>query len=197
MNYGEELAFWYLRLNGFFPISNFVIHKSSEVEYSSDCDLLAIRPPYVYEEIGGKQDDWDTFLNERFDLNLTIGLICEVKTGGYKLKEIFRESNLIYSIRRLGFVPPRKIMSVAKELDSHAVLRISETYQIGKLLIANHFIDNKNSERLLFYSLDKVIEIIKNRIAKYQYEKYRDRIFFNSTLVQYFMDDIFKKKDAE
>jgi hypothetical protein len=31
MNHGEELVYWYLRLNGFFPLSNFVVHKSSQV----------------------------------------------------------------------------------------------------------------------------------------------------------------------
>jgi hypothetical protein len=27
MNSSEELAYWYLRLNGFFPLTNFVIHR--------------------------------------------------------------------------------------------------------------------------------------------------------------------------
>jgi len=32
MNYGElAVPIWYLRLNGFFPISNFVVHASGEV----------------------------------------------------------------------------------------------------------------------------------------------------------------------
>jgi hypothetical protein len=26
MNSSEELAYWYLRLNGFFPLTNFVVH---------------------------------------------------------------------------------------------------------------------------------------------------------------------------
>ncbi len=28
MNYAETLAYWYLRLNGFFPLKNFVLHSS-------------------------------------------------------------------------------------------------------------------------------------------------------------------------
>ena len=27
MNFAEELVYWYLRLNGFFPITNFVLHR--------------------------------------------------------------------------------------------------------------------------------------------------------------------------
>ena len=38
-NYGEELAYWYLRLNGFFLIENFVIHNQ-EHENGSDVDML-------------------------------------------------------------------------------------------------------------------------------------------------------------
>jgi len=32
MNHAEDAAFWYLRLNGFFAITNFVIHASANVE---------------------------------------------------------------------------------------------------------------------------------------------------------------------
>lgn len=28
MNYGETLAYWYLRLNGFFLLNNFVVHRT-------------------------------------------------------------------------------------------------------------------------------------------------------------------------
>lgn len=42
MNYGEELAYWYLRFNGFFPISNFVVHRSSGIKRTSDVDVLAV-----------------------------------------------------------------------------------------------------------------------------------------------------------
>jgi hypothetical protein len=48
MNYGETNAYWYLRLNGFFLINNFVIHRTDEIAYSSDIDILGIRLPYVF-----------------------------------------------------------------------------------------------------------------------------------------------------
>ena len=45
MNYGETLAYWYLRLNGFFLLRNFVLHPLHESEandrYTADSDLLA------------------------------------------------------------------------------------------------------------------------------------------------------------
>ena len=27
MNFAEQLVYWYLRLNGYFPITNFVLHQ--------------------------------------------------------------------------------------------------------------------------------------------------------------------------
>jgi hypothetical protein len=93
MNYGEEYTYWYLRLNGFFPITNFVIHQSTQVQFSSDCDVLAIRLPKVYEEIGGTQEDWDPFLRAHMDFSRILGIICEVKTGGYKIEDIFKSEN--------------------------------------------------------------------------------------------------------
>ena len=60
MNFGETLAYWYLRLNGFFPLSNLVLHRyPSALEYSADCDLLALRLPHTFEDVGGQGDDWD------------------------------------------------------------------------------------------------------------------------------------------
>lgn len=109
MNYGEKIAYWYLRFNGFFPITNFVIHRSSEVEHTSDCDLLAIRPPYVYEEIGGP-DDWDKYLTKQLECDKIIGVICQVKTGRYELEEIFQPEYTKGAILRLGLVPMEKTL---------------------------------------------------------------------------------------
>lgn len=65
MNFAEELAYWYLRLNGFFLLQNFILHHLGEGPQrgTADSDLLAIRFPYVYEQIGGREQDWD---RERF-----------------------------------------------------------------------------------------------------------------------------------
>lgn len=57
MNWSEELTSWYLRLNGFFPLTNFVVHRQQNVLYRSDIDVLAVRPPHVFEEIGGQEYD--------------------------------------------------------------------------------------------------------------------------------------------
>ena len=83
-NYAEEYASWYFRLNGFFPISNFVVHRIGNATRSSECDILAIRPPNVFEQIGGTAEDWDPYLVQSIDFSCILGVICEVKTGEYR-----------------------------------------------------------------------------------------------------------------
>jgi hypothetical protein len=185
MNYGEEYAFWYLRLNGFFPISNFVIHKSGKISHSSECDLLAIRTPNVFEEIGGQKDDWDIWFRDRFDLNKTIGLICEVKTSRYNKDEIFRKSNIQYCIGRLGFVQQQLIKSILNQCYESRVIDINDQYQIGKVLIAN---DGSDTNQYWYLNLGSVISFLEGRVEKYPEEKYSDRMFFSSILFQSIID---------
>ena len=74
MNYGETLAYWYLRFNGFFLIQNFVLHPLADGEGSdkqaADIVLLAVRFPYVYEETGGQI--WPLSARHRFSLVSTV-----------------------------------------------------------------------------------------------------------------------------
>lgn len=182
MNYGEEITYWYLRLNGFFPITNFVIHRSSKIKHSADCDLLAIRFPFVYEEIGGNPDDWDNGLAEELGFDHIVGVICEVKTGAYDLKNLFRPEYVNYAIGRLGFVPSENIDTVAEQLNNVASIETPEGYRIIKLLIAN---DNRESAEFIYRSLYSAEDFIEQRVRKYPQEKYADRMYFGSELFQH------------
>ena len=181
MNYGEELAYWYLRLNGFFPLTDFVLHKSEEIEHPSDCDILAIRTPYVKEAIGGRPIDWDKKLRRKLNFNRTIGLICEVKTGVLEFDKVLKSQNVNYAIDRLGFAEDS---SVAKnKLQTQKRYSLGNQYQIAKLLIADRQLDD-TGRPFLFLSLKHIRQFIKNRFEQYP-QKFRDRIYFNSDLMQY------------
>lgn len=192
MNYGEEIVYWYLRLNGFFPLTNFVIHRSSEVAHSSDCDLLAVRLPFVYEEIGGNLDDWDRSLVEIIGFDFPIGIICEVKTGGFDVKDIFRPEYVKYSVGRLGFTPKDNIVNLSKELNNVPLKETKEGYRICKLLIAN---EQKKAPGFFYKSLNEVEDFIENRVRKYRNEKYADRMFFSSELFQHVIHRIHREKE--
>jgi hypothetical protein len=121
-NYAEELAYWYLRLNGFFLISNYVYHQiqeESQRAYNADADLLAIRPPFYYEEIPHLERDEngisvvrrapldsDEWLNE-YD-QFWVGVIAEVKgsdqTKVQHVRKAFTRGRLRVALNRLGLI---------------------------------------------------------------------------------------------
>ena len=121
-NYAEQLAYWYLRLNGFFPLENYVYHRISgegSRTFNADADLLAIRPPHYYEEIPHLErntrghedilrvplvsDDWMRELDGRW-----VGVIVEVKgseqVGVEEIRNAFTPSRLIVAIQRMGLI---------------------------------------------------------------------------------------------
>jgi len=182
MNYGEEIVYWYLRLNGFFPITNFVIHRSQRIVRTSDCDVLAVRMPDVYEEIGGKPEDWDQGFAQELGFDRIVGVICEVKTGRYALNGIFRSEYVHYAIGRLGLVPTDQIARIADELNNNAIANTDDGRRICKLLVAN---DLKEPQTFIFRSLNHAEDFIDDRVKQYPREKYADRMYFGSDLFQH------------
>ncbi|MBI5303399.1 MAG: hypothetical protein HY868_14790 [Chloroflexi bacterium] len=185
-NYGEEWAYWYLRLNGFFPISNFVAHRSKLLAYSADVDILGIRLPYVYEEIGGKPEDWDFDFLPLFDMTLPLGVICEVKTGRLDVARIFRDDVIEYSMGRFGFTPNHS--QAVSAVSGQALTIVPQSFQIAKILFSNDAKEIESNEKFFHISLAHTRKFIRSRIIKYPKEKYADRMFFDSVLVQDLID---------
>ncbi|KJV07117.1 hypothetical protein [Methylocucumis oryzae] len=181
MNYAEELAYWYLRLNGFFPISNFVVHKSSLVSHTSDIDLLAIRPPFVYEEVGGQPQDWDAYLTGKLDFNRLIGVVCEVKSGSFEDEKLFRSDHLRYTLSRLGLVSPKNIEQALAGLSQSATLEVDGGTLVAKLLASS---TEGRDGPYLSRSLSQMEDFLAERVNRYQVRKYGDRMFFPSNMFQ-------------
>ena len=79
----EKVAYWYLRLNGFFQIENFVVHPARRGGQRTDADLLAIRFPFRAERLF--DDPNDIMADDVKQLALSCDLIdvvvAEVKTN--------------------------------------------------------------------------------------------------------------------
>lgn len=175
MNYGEDLAYWYLRLNGFFPITNFVVHRSPGVEYSSDIDVLAVRTPYVHEEIGGQSHDWDQYLAACLRFGRSIGLICEVKTGAYEVDKLFRHEYVQYAVGRLGLADQATTENVVATLRDSPLVEIDGGAVIAKLFVSTE--EHKDGP-FLTRTLGQVEDFIEERVRRYPAEKYAARMFF-------------------
>ena len=169
-NYGEELAYWYLRLNGFFPITNFVLHSiknTNQKPYNADTDILAIRPPNAGEEIRETKLMDDEKIVEGGEESKYIFVYCEVKTGKYKASDLFPKKRDEYVLKRFG-------LQNVPDKDGDVVFK--------KILIAK---ENKGVDgEAIFIGLDYVISFIKERFRQYKEDKYPSRMFFNSSLIQ-------------
>ncbi len=223
MNYGETLAYWYFRFNGFFPLKNFVLHSSRQEErpiqpggyiQGADCDLLAVRFPHVYEEVGGRpwneedvegrEGDWDIrFRDWGFSLETEIiGLIVEVKTGDLssdrKLAEAlksFQAERMQSALQRMGMFEKKQVEDYwVKHLRRHAVfpLRGEETsYRIGKLFISAEQISEARFAQLEQEDVDhQVLNITVRELdtfIKERIRKYKDRKYRDRMM---FPDDL-------
>lgn len=191
MNHAEEAAFWYLRLNGFFAITNFVVHASGEVMHSSDCDVLGVRLPFVYEEIGGQDRDWDPYLRQQLNFARPIGIVCEVKSGAYDTERLFREEVLGYAVARLGFVPVDDVAAVSNALRHKPIVALADGTEIAKLLIAR----DEAEGPFLMRGLGDIEDFLVQRINRYPKEKYADRMFFGPVLFQTLIELTARPKD--
>jgi hypothetical protein len=181
MNYGEELTSWYLRFNGFFPLSNFVIHKSKDIAYQSDVDVLAVRPPHVVEAIGGLPDDWDPYLTTRVPFDRLVGLVCEVKTGRFEETEVFRQEYLRYAIGRLGLVASSQVDASVAALVGHPCAKLNGEIGVAKLLVTA---DEHAGDSYLNLTLGHVEGFLAARVSRYLEAKYASRLFFPSVAIQ-------------
>ncbi len=192
MNYGETLAYWYLRFNGFFPLRNFVLHplqeRMGDDNQTADCDLLAVRFPHVYEEIGGQSDDWDPRLSTwGFSLDEDIiGLIVEVKTSpnaeSARIERIsFHRRRLSQAVQRLGMFEREETTSITDELLRNAISTKQGSYRIGKLL----FSERAMRGAWLNITLQESEQFIRDRLQKYSDPKRQARMFFPDELIQY------------
>ncbi|GCE16775.1 hypothetical protein [Dictyobacter kobayashii] len=212
MNYGEIIAYWFLRFNGFFPLNNFVLHlpqqhpiegERRDQNGTADTDILAIRFPHVYEEIGGQPDDWSPiFAHWGFSLDKEItAFIIEIKTGDLSENAILQEAqrafgdNRMYAaIRRTGIFPYDESMEAMKILKKQKIyVSHDKSKRIGKLFISKEAtVGRRNTEisllldRYAFHiTLTDCEEFIVERLRKYQRRKNNDRMFFPDELIQY------------
>jgi hypothetical protein len=74
----EQLAYWYLRLNGFLTIPNFVVHPDQGGNQETDVDVLGVRFPYREENLGLPMEDEKHFRKFPDKAFITI---AEVKSG--------------------------------------------------------------------------------------------------------------------
>ncbi len=186
LNYGETLAYWYLRLNGFLLIQDFVLHENAQgTVQPSDIDMLGIRFPYVREPIGGQADDWDEWLRARVGpgfVDSPIAIICEVKTGPCDtaaLERAFSKDRLSTALNRIG------VWKATDQIAS-SLVSVSSFRQDMWVLMKVAFVgDNVRSPLFNTIRLKQADGFIKRRVERYRDRKYAHRLFFQDPLMEY------------
>ena len=195
MNHSEWIAYWYLRLNGFFLLHNFVVHRIPPQTNSTEIDLLAIRPPHVFEEIGGQDDDWDDLLITPEERQRFIAIICEVKRGdAYRVNTVFREREIIYALNRFGILDRDQVQQVADVLIQEPRVEASDSFQARKLFIGDVIKDGVPP--CDFVPFRNAQDFFKRRAEKYRNEKRESRVLFQSQSWEEVLDWIDREEDA-
>jgi hypothetical protein len=142
--------------------------------------LLAVRFPHVFEEVGGQPGDLDPFLTVHLPFEQVVAVICEVKTGAFDRKEIFRAEQVKPAVARLGIWPRARVDAIAGQLHAEASVASPEGV-VCKLLVTE---EASESESYLNRTMQDLETFIDERIARYPFEKYGSRMFFSTGLFQ-------------
>jgi hypothetical protein len=109
----EHLAQWYLRLNGFMTINDFVLHPDHKPwSQRTDADIFGVRFPFR-KELDFKDDE--SFRS----ISKTHYIIAEITQGECKLNGPWTtqaDENMQYVLNALGAFDPKELESIADSL---------------------------------------------------------------------------------
>jgi hypothetical protein len=168
----EQLAYWYLRLNGFLTIQNFIVHPDTGSGQRTDADILGVRFPYRAELRPNPMVDDEPFV--RFKDKPYI-IIAEVKRNLCSLNGPWTEpekENLQRVLRAIGAFPEDQVETVAKNIYTSGMFSNTSYYItlacFGKTSNSDISKNFPNVPQILW---DKVLTFIYHRFRTYRNQK--------------------------
>ena len=168
----EQLAYWYLRLNGFLTIQNFIVHPDRGSGQRTDADICGVRFPDRAELRPSPMIDDKSFTRIKTKPYL---IIAEVKRGICSLNGPWTEpekENLQRVLRAIGAFPENKVEIVAKAIYTTGVFS-NNVYHFTLACFggtANSDI-SKNFPDVPQILWDRVLAFIYRRFRKYRHQK--------------------------
>jgi hypothetical protein len=169
----QSLAYWFLRLNGFLTIENFILHRElGDIHKGmrTDADVLGIRFPYRAEQ---SMQDHNFF--RAFD-DKPIFLISEVVSGSKcKVNGAWsnpRRGNLNRLLLALGFLPPNQTQNCSRRLHARCCDQTDEfwlQYAAFGYQMDEHLA--KRFPALLQLTWEEVLHFIHQRFANFRIQK--------------------------
>ena len=110
VNKYEKLVLWYLRLNGYLTVSNFILHPSNPGPQKGEIDVLGVRFQYSHEKDMSNDDE---LICSAKHIDLVIGEVKRSKCGINKPWESDTNDSEYqkYILRWLGIIPEKEICS--------------------------------------------------------------------------------------
>lgn len=169
----EKLAYWYLRLNGFLTITNFVVHPDSGRFQRTDVDILGCRFPYRHELLEKSMiDDASVILSKD---KITI-VIAEVKrrvcnlNGPWTRPEMQNMHRVLHAV---GAFPDQEVSVVAKGLYENGTYE-NNTHLITLLCLGAQ----KNQE--IEKTHPNVPQILWNDVLAFIYHRFQNYLMQKS-----------------
>jgi hypothetical protein len=165
----EILTKWYLRLNGYFTVDNFIVHNPDRipngvVSNSTETDVLAIRLKHSKEIAGQLHIANDGKLLDKFGSNLDF-VIAEVKTGNEdKPNKVWRGNNkeaIKYITRFAGIIESEEEIALVadKLLADRTYEKNDKSFRI-RLIIFSEKEPNKNWKNVTHIFLEHIVDFI-------------------------------------
>ena len=168
----EKLAYWYLRLNGFLTIQNFIVHPDTGSNQRTDADILGVRFPLRAELKPNPMVDDDPFVQIK---DRPYIIIAEVKRSTCGLNGPWTEpakEDLQKVLRAVGAFQEDQVETVAKAIYTSGTFSNS-SYYFTLACFGGAVNDDigKNFPNIPQIAWDKVLTFIYNRFRKYRDEK--------------------------
>jgi hypothetical protein len=168
----EQLAYWYLRLNGFLIIQNFIVHPDSGSDQHTDADVLGVRFPYRAELEADPMVD-DVPFSKVADKPFII--LAEVKKSDCNLNGPWKDrqkKNLQRVLRAIGALPKCDIETAAEAIYTSGTFSNSAYHLslacFGEAMNSNISEDYPNVPQVLW---DNVLAFIYKRFRAYPDQK--------------------------
>ena len=165
----ERLAYWYLRLNGFLTITNFLVHPETRRDHgTTEVDVLGVRFPFRSENLTRPMTDDELFTQHGTRLYL---VIAEVKSGLCDLNGPWRNPenrNMEKVLAAIGVFPQSCWQTVAGSLYQNGCFQ-DDTHLLSLLCIgrrSNEALQN-SFNRVPQVTFDHILRFIHGRLLEY------------------------------
>lgn len=162
----EDLAYWYLRLNGFLSIQNFVVHPDQGRNQETDVDLMAVRFPFRAENLTRPMKDDKYFIRHKTPYIV----FAEVKAGRCSLNGPWTKperGNMKRVLNALGAFTEKENDRIANELHRSGFFQ-NQFYRVSLLCIGAE--KNINIEE----DFPEIPQILWAGILQFIFRRFRD-----------------------